>query len=189
MDLLAAIADESPHSVMIHPEIDILVDKLTNSIENRVTGQVVKTEVRTSCPEDLSALATSDWLFDWQAEHLDPRKIVYKLCVINQPDVIEGLISLEIKADHVFVHLAENAPSNRGGNKIHLGVAGNLFAFACHCAFLNGLDGFVAFDAKTALIDHYSETLGASRLSGQRMYIGTSAAIQLVQRYLKDQIP
>jgi hypothetical protein len=167
-------------------EIDIIVDKLTNSIENRLTGEVFHTILLLVNPMEATTLIKEDWLFDWSSELQDSSKEVYKLCVRDQLDVIEGLISLEIKADHVFVHLAESSSLNRGANKVYLGVAGNLFAFACQLSFFNRLDGFVAFDAKTALIDHYVVTLGATRLGGQRLYIRTSTAIQLVQRYIKD---
>lgn len=171
---------------MKYNEIDIIVDKLTNSIEHRITGEVVHTTLLSVNSFELATLRKEDWLFDWSEEIRDSRKQVFKLCVRDHLDVIEGLISLEMKSDHVFVHLAESSSSNRGATKIYLGVAGNLFAFACHLSFLKGLRGFVAFDAKTALIDHYVETLKATRLGGQRLYIGSSAAIQLVQRYLKD---
>jgi hypothetical protein len=171
---------------MKYHEIDIIIDKLTNSIENRISGEVVHTTLLSVNSFELATLRKEDWLFDWSEEIRDLRKQVFKLCVRGHPHVIEGLISLEIKADHVFVHLAESSSLNRGANKVYLGVAGNLFAFACQLSIFNRLGGFVAFDAKTALIDHYVATLGATRMGGQRMYIGTSAAIQLVQRYLND---
>jgi hypothetical protein len=34
-------------------------------------------------------------------------------------------------ADHVFMHLVESAPFNKGKTKLYSGVPGNLVAFAC----------------------------------------------------------
>lgn len=49
----------------------------------------------------------------------------------------------------------------------------------------NNCDGFVAFMAKTNLIQHYTEMLGAKLISGQRMYIDDIAAKKLIDRYLE----
>ena len=89
----------------------------------------------------------------------------------------------EDKHDHIFLHLLESAKFNKGVNKIYLGVAGNLVAFACQTSFNKGCEGFVAFDSKTALIKHYEKSLGATHFRGQRMFIETRAAEQLVARY------
>jgi len=45
--------------------------------------------------------------------------------------------------------------------------------------------GFVAFTAKTKLIDHYEKTLGAYLFKNQRMIIDTQAARILVEKYFK----
>jgi hypothetical protein len=58
--------------------------------------------------------------------------------------VIQGLLSLEDRRDHIYVHLVENAKRNRGRSKMFTGVAGNLFAFACKMAFEKGYKGDVA---------------------------------------------
>ena len=66
---------------------------------------------------------------------------------------------------------------------MYLGVAGNLFAFACKLSFEKGYDGYVAFDSKSALIDHYKKNLGATHLGEQRMFIETVSALYLVKKY------
>ena len=48
-----------------------------------------------------------------------------------------------------------------------------------------GFEGFVAFDAKSALIKHYQESLHATHL-GQRMYINTNVALKLISQYFKS---
>ena len=113
-------------------------------------------------------------------------KEVYKLTIINNSNIIQGLLSLTIETDHVFMNLVESAPFNIGRNKLYEGVAGNLVAYACKISFQRGFDGFVAFDAKTKLIHHYEKTLGAHRFGGQRMIIPTQSAQILIDKYFKS---
>jgi hypothetical protein len=61
-----------------------------------------------------------------------------------------------------------------------------LFAFACKCSFELGFDGFVAFTAKTVLIEHYTKTLGAVSIGGQRMAIEEKQAGKLIKRYFNN---
>lgn len=65
------------------------------------------------------------------------------------------------------------------------GVAGNLVAYARKLSFHHGFDGFIAFTAKTKLIEHYEKTLGAYRFAGQRMIISTNSSKVLVEKYFK----
>jgi len=126
-----------------------------------------------------------DWLFDWKTEIKDKSKEVYKLSTVNNPSIIQGLISIEEKEDHIFMHLVESAGFNRGKDKIYFGVPGNLVAFACKTSKDRGYEGFVAFDSKTVLVKHYQETLGALQLRGQRMYLDDMAAQKLIYQYFK----
>jgi hypothetical protein len=90
-----------------------------------------------------------------------------------------------VETDHVFVFLLESAKFNKGKSKMYLGVLGNLFAFACKRSFDRVLGGFVAFVAKTKLVQHFKEELGAIQTSKQRMYIGNPQAIKLIEQYFK----
>ncbi len=67
----------------------------------------------------------------------------------------------------------------------YVGVGGNLFAFACKVSKEGGHEGFVGFDAKTLLIEHYNKTLGAERALGQRMIISDFNADILINQYFK----
>lgn len=58
-----------------------------------------------------------------------------------------------------------------------------LLAFACMHSFELGHDGEVSFVSKTKLVDHYIDALGATLISGNKMYIGTENAYKLVKRY------
>jgi hypothetical protein len=62
-----------------------------------------------------------------------------------------------------------------------------LVAYACKVSSERGFDGYVAFDAKTALIQHYQETLFATHFRGTKMYIDTPAALRLITKYFSNQ--
>lgn len=167
--------------------LGFLIDKLTNSVENIITGDTFQTEVSLASTADLKVITKKNkWLFDWKFEHKQPGREVYKLTISGNPKVIQGLISLEVKTDHVYMHLVENAPFNKGRAKMYAGVAGNLVAFACRLSFQRGHEGNVSFLSKSQLIDHYEKTLGAVHFGGRIMIIETRAALKLIERYFKN---
>jgi len=84
------------------------------------------------------------------------------------------------------MRLVETAPHNYGSNKVYEGVLGNLVAFACKVSFEHGFYGYVAFEAKSNLVNHYILILKAKSISGTRMFIDTEAADFLVNTYFKD---
>ena len=164
-----------------------IVDKLTNSIVNTVSGDSFTTEVSLLLTADLKHVSTKKkWMFNWKSELKFSDREVYKLTIVNNPHIIQGLASLTVKQDHVHIHLIENAPFNRGKSKIYEGVPGNLVAFACRLSFQRGNEGFVSFHSKTNLIDHYCETLGAIHYGNHLMVIETEAANFLVNKYFKS---
>jgi hypothetical protein len=165
---------------------DIEIDKLTNSIENRIDGDVYNTEVVQLSALDKNQINKADWQFNWHTELSNRNRKVYKLVICDNTSFIQGLLSLEVKTDHIYLHLIESALCNRGKEKIYLGVPGNLVAFACKMSFICGFDGYVAFDAKTALIKHYRETLHATHFRGTKMFIETPAALRLIKHYFND---
>ncbi|MDR2680874.1 MAG: hypothetical protein LBC47_08720 [Tannerella sp.] len=168
--------------------IDIEIDKLTNSIENRITGDIFDTEVIQLSGKDKRQIKKTNWRFNWHTELSNENRQVYKLIINNNKFIIQGLLSLEVKTDHIYMHLIESASFNCGKDKVYLGVPGNLVAYACKISFDHGFDGYVAFDAKTALIRHYQETLYATHFTGTKMYIETPAALRLVKQYFYNKI-
>lgn len=166
--------------------LDFIVDKLTNSIENISTGEVFDTEIVRMTIAESKQIKKVEWQFKWHQELKDETKEIYKLTTINNPTIIQGLVSLEDKHDHIFMHLIESAKFNKGKDKIYLGVPGNLVAFACKVSVDKGYEGFLAFDAKSALIKHYEESLHATHFRGLRMFIQTSAALKLISQYFKS---
>ncbi len=166
-------------------ELDFIVDKLTNSIENTSTGEIFDTEITRLTIADAKLIKKNEWQFDWLSELEDNTKDVYKLTTINNPTIVQGLLSLEDKSDHIFMHLIESSQFNKGINKIYYGVPANLVAFACKVSLEKGYEGFLAFDAKTSLIKHYEQSLHATHFRGQRMFIETKAALVLIAQYFK----
>jgi hypothetical protein len=168
-------------------EIDIEIDELTNSIINVVSGDSFQTDITLISTSDLQTVTKKNgWQFDWKLELKRPERDIYKLTIVNNQSIIQGLISLEIKSDHVFMHLVENAPFNKGKTKIYSGVPGNLVAFACKLSFQRGHEGNVAFISKTQLIDHYVKSLGAVHFGGRLMIIDTNAALRLINKYFTN---
>lgn len=165
--------------------IDVEIDTLTNSIVNVRTGEVFDTAVMRLASTD-RRIRKKDWRFNWELEFAVSEREVHGLTTLADTSVIQGLISIEDKSDHVFVHLVENARFNQGRDKAYQGVAPNMFAFACLHAFDLGYGGVISFVSKTALKPHYTQTLGAIVLHGDAMVIGTVQANALVDRYFKD---
>ncbi len=167
--------------------IDIEIDKLTNSIENAFSGDSFDTELIPISKEDLKQIKKGNgWLFDWKYEFEYANRLVYKLTIKGNPNIIQGLISFSDEKDHLFMHLIESAPFNKGKNKIYVGVAGNLVAFLCKESWDRKYEGFVSFVSKTRLIEHYENTLGAVHVGNHKMVIFPKEALQLIKKYFKD---
>jgi len=168
--------------------LDFIIDKLTNSIENILTGDSFATDISLLTNSDFKIInKKNDWLFNWRDEFKEPARDIYKLTIVNNLTIIQGLISLEVKVDHVYIHLIESAPFNKGKTKVYSGVPGNLVAFACKLSFQRGYAGNVSFLSKTQLIEHYEKTLGAFHFGGRVMIIETQAALKLINKYFQNQ--
>ena len=166
--------------------LDFIIDKLTNSIENVVTRDSFATDISLLKSSDLKNITKkNNWLFDWKQEFKQPERDVFKLTIVNNSEIIQGLICVEVKEDYVYMHLVESAPFNKGKTKVYAGVPGNLVAFACKLSFQRGHEGNVSFVSKTLLIEHYEKTLGAFHFGGRVMIIETQSALKLINKYFK----
>jgi hypothetical protein len=154
-----------PKSTAYHLEIEI--DRLTNSIQNTISGDSFATEVFEVAKADLKTVVKANgWKFDWKAELRESDRNFYKLTIKDNPNIIQGLASVSDYSDHFYLHLVESAPFNLGKKKLYTGVPGNLVAFTCKLSWEKGYEGFVAFQSKTKLIEHYEKTLGATHVGG-----------------------
>jgi len=164
--------------------ISVEIDRLTNSIENRITGDSFDTQILEFNKSDLK-FVEKNWNFDWKTE-FESGATVYKLIIEENYDIIQGLLSLTYRESFVFVELIENADFNIGRNKVYYGVAGNLFAFACKQSWDKGSYGYVAFNSKSNLISHYEKLLGAKRVgNSNQMIIEPKEALSLIKHYYK----
>ena len=62
-----------------------------------------------------------------------------------------------------------------------------MFAIACKESWDSGNEGYVVFESKTALVNHYIEKLHAKILSGgarPRMMLDPYAALYLIGKYI-----
>ncbi|MBR1599253.1 MAG: hypothetical protein IJ661_10155 [Lachnospiraceae bacterium] len=174
-------------------EINIEIDELTDCLIDRETHEKYDTECKLISTSITSSFAKelkkNGWSFDWSIPQKDGYE-VYSLNIVED-DEIQGLIALKHITKDLYTHVAlvESNPMNRDHEKgKYIGTGGNLFAFACKLSFDVGNEGFVQFTAKTSLINHYKTTLGAKQIDGQRMYIDTDAALELVNRYFSEEV-
>jgi len=164
--------------------LDIRIDKLTNSILNTISGDSFPTDVHPVNKTDLKiACKKNGWLFSWTTEIKYKDRQVYKLTIRDNPNIIQGLVSISDYNDHFYLHLVESAPFNLGKNKLYEGVPGNLFAFTCKQSWDRGYQGFVSFTSKTKLIEHYTNNLGAIHVGGHKMVIFPNEVLKLIKKY------
>lgn len=168
-------------------QIEIRIDKLTNSIVNTISGDSFPTDVHPVKASDLRVVTTNvGWLFDWASELRLADRQVFKLTIRNNPNIIQGLLSISDNRDHYYLHLIESAPFNLGKNKLYEGVPGNLFAFVCKTSWDRGYQGFISFKSKSKLVEHYETNLGATHVGGNRMVIFPPEALKLIKKYFPE---
>ena len=169
------------------PDIDIIIDELTPCLKDSKTGEILNTDfsaIKISKAKARSMMKDG-WKFDWSK----PFQEGFEVFQLNIKDskAVEGLISLKNEDGFTFIGIVESAPSNFGANGKYTGVGGHLFAIACQHSFKNGNDGYVAFDAKTDLVDYYKEMFNAKNITEQRMYLDTDAALKLLEIYTLEE--
>lgn len=167
--------------------INIIIDEFTNCLIEIATGKEVKTEVK-----KISLLKPGQYKgmnFDWAKEFKNGQD-VFSLHLVGRIRT-EGLVAItppDQRDEAINVTLVESAPHNRGEKPKHKGVGPHLFAIASYLSFFHGFEGYVMFDAKTNLIDHYKNTLGAFQIGrSQRMILNPETSAILVQKYFPDQ--
>jgi hypothetical protein len=164
--------------------LEIEIDKLTNSIVNIISGDSFPTDVHPVTKADLKSITKRNgWRFNWANESKLMGRRVFKLTIRNNPEIVQGLLSVSDYKDHYYLHLIESAPFNFGKKKLYEGVPGNLVAFTCKSSWDKGYQGFVSFTSKTKLIEHYEKTLGAVHIGGHKMVIFPQEAYKLIKKY------
>lgn len=173
--------------------IEILIDKLTNCLILRSTNErrdtwYTKMSKRLTM-QDIRDMHEAGWNknFDWKSVQEEGYTIVELFA--DEDDRVQGLIAYKhIHSDkYTFVPLVEAAPWNCGHEGEYIGVGAHLFAIACKESWDNGNEGYVMFEAKTDLIEHYKEKLSAIVIDWRipvKMVLDTKAASILIEKYL-----
>ena len=88
----------------------------------------------------------------------------------------------------IEIDIVESAPFNSSYNKKikdkeynEVGIC--LFTEVCKRSFENGYDGYVEFIAKSNLVKYYMDNMRAIPIDTQRMYINSSGAKWLMEKY------
>ena len=69
--------------------LDFIIDKLTNSLENVLTGDSFATDISVLKASDLKTVSKKNkWLFNWKEEFAFPERDVYKLTIVNNSTII-----------------------------------------------------------------------------------------------------
>ena len=115
--------------------------------------------------------------------YIDDSFIVYKICLENQPDILQGLVAFRYQKDYLDCANMEINVFNKHGISLFSGVGKCMVALCCKISMDNGSEGYISFEAKNRLIPYY-QRLGAKRIgSSSRMFFDDTAAQKLVDLY------
>lgn len=85
--------------------LDFEIDFLTNSIRNTISGDSFRTEAIRLTKADLKQVTNKNgWNFNWRSELDNNSKEVYKRTIVNNPNIIQGLVCLTIQTDHIYIN-------------------------------------------------------------------------------------
>ena len=128
------------------------------------------------------------WLFDWSKTEKKGYKIL--ALYVEGDNRIQGAISIRENPQNMSIEIdiVESAPFNSSYNKKvkdkeynEVGIC--LFTEVCKRSFNLGYDGYVEFIAKSNLVKYYMDNMRAIPIDTQRMYINSSGAKWLMEKY------
>jgi hypothetical protein len=160
-------------------EIDIFIDGVTDCLINRATGEKVKTKIM---PISFDS-RPSGWRFDWSLPEREGSSIF--ALYVEDADDIQGLLALRRERENKAVRgvLIESHSRNIGKKGKYKGIGAHLTAFGCKYAIESGFDLYY-FIAKSELMGHYANTLGAVPIgSTQTMVVEGVAFDRLIETY------
>lgn len=170
--------------------IDITIDEITPCLK-RSDGVYIDThyeKIKPISPETAKQMQKYNrWKFDWSDSSLQDCSI-YALYVEDSP-ITQGLIacrnhkSFKNTQGYIEVVLVEANPLNVGKDGKYKGVGAHLFAIACKLSCDLGYDGYIVFESKTDLMDHYARTLQAKKIINQYMQLDSKASKILIHMY------
>lgn len=147
-------------------------------IQNRLTTEVVKCQIKKASLAKLQA-GRNNFQFDWQNEYR--QSDIYALSTTENREIIQGLIGVRTQQGFLLLTLIERAGFGEENTKVYEGIAKLLIAFACKLSMEAGMEGCVAFDAKSTLVGYYAKISGAARIgTSNRMIILPEHAQKLI---------
>jgi hypothetical protein len=158
------------------------------SVYNIFVGKVVKFDLVNQVVDQAMAddLKRAGWNFDWcnVRDSISENERIIRKALYYQ-DELQGLVGFSREPDELFnfMYDLESAPHNIGRLKIYENVAGILLASVAQDSLDHGFDGFVVFEAKTILVNHYIMKYGATPSGGQRLFFDDKASMNLISKY------
>lgn len=137
---------------------------------------------------------TDGWRFNFSKHSKGKNYENYILTTDKTPEVIEGCLIINTKTPfQMYMAFVEIAPHNKGNKKKYDRVAGCLIAFACRQSFINGKEGYLAFDVleekkenEIKLMTLYSQKYNAVRYDDSTtMIILPEGSEKLINEFLK----
>ena len=134
------------------------------------------------------------WRFNFSKHSKGKDYETYILTADKTAKVIEGCLIINTKTPfQVYMAFVEIAPHNKGNKKKYDRVAGCLIAFACRQSFINGKEGYLAFDVledkkenEIKLMTLYSKKYNAVRYGDSTtMIILPEGSEKLINEFLK----
>ncbi len=134
------------------------------------------------------------WRFNFSKHSKGKDYESYILTTNKTPEIIEGCLIINTKTPfQVYMAFVEIAPHNKGNKKKYDSVAGCLIAFACRQSFINGKEGYLAFDVleekkenEIKLMALYSQKYNAVRYDDSTtMIILPEGSEKLINEFLK----
>ena len=124
-----------------------------------MSGQLVVALAESAKRTDLTGLRRKGWKFNF----LQLFQAGYVLYEIVYAEQVQGIIAFVDDRDIAAVKIVnvESAPHNISSLSENFTVGPALFTIACWYSLQCGKEGYVFFEAKTELIGHYRQVLGA----------------------------
>ncbi|WP_276388983.1 hypothetical protein [Eudoraea chungangensis] len=133
------------------------------------------------------------WRFNFNKYSKRKEYETYILTTDKTPEIIEGCLIIDTKSPYqVYMAFVEVSPHNRGNRKRYDRVTGCLIAFACKQSFIQGKEGYVAFDVheekeenEIKLMKLYSQKYNAVRMENSTtMIILPEGSEKLINEFL-----
>ncbi len=148
------------------------------------TNEELKIEIKLIEKGDYKLLTKKRYFFDWEKEK---KQEVYKLTLEGTKDIL-GLISIERIPDEWRIHirLLTVSKENKGQNKNHENIAGNLITHVSKIALREYAElACVSLKPKSTIVQHYIEKYDMN-ITGSTLSIELLEILNLIKKYDHD---